>query len=159
MKRILFFILLLNIISVFIAKAQLAPVGTKWTYLTADYSGLDPTKPYYQVMKNAIISDTLIDSTVYSVISPYKYFWTNESNKIFYYYKSKKRLFFDFNVKAQDTLLIDLLLANANHDTIIPFRIQIESVYYGKTQHNDSLIYYLYSNVDSIKVDTMSYYL
>lgn len=146
MKRLLLLLLFLSAVSVFTAKAQLAPVGTKWTYLNWQKGGLSGPAFIYETYKPTIVSDTLIDSTVYSVID---YLWTNENDRIYYYFKSKKRLFFDFNAKQKDTVLVDLMVYYP--DSVIPkFRIVIDSVFYTKGFiSNDSIKSFSYKNIDT----------
>ncbi|MEI6507430.1 MAG: T9SS type A sorting domain-containing protein [Bacteroidota bacterium] len=148
MKRLTLLLLLLSAVSVFTAKAQLAPVGTKWTYLYSEKWGSPYPPFYYETFKPTIVSDTLIDSTIYSKIG--NYFWTIENDKVFYYFKSKKRLLFDFNAKQKDTLLIDLM--GYSRDTVLPkYRIFVDSIFYTKGfMSNDSVKSFSYINIDTI---------
>lgn len=119
------------------ASAQLAPVGTKWTYLSMVY---DMPKTYYSKFEATIIRDTIIDSTTYSVINSYfnnKFYYTKENNKIFYNKNGEKLLFFDFDVKKGDTLLVDYSVENY---LIKKHPIYIKNIFYIKdTINNDSL--------------------
>ncbi|MFI5221952.1 MAG: T9SS type A sorting domain-containing protein, partial [Bacteroidia bacterium] len=77
----------------------------------------------------------------------------------YYYYLSKKRLFFDFNVKIKDTIQVDLLIRNlSNHDSIIPkFRILVDTIFYVKDfNKKDSLLSFSYKIIDSVKSQSPS---
>lgn len=117
------------------AFAQLAPVGTKWTYESMVY---DMPKTYYGKMEFKVEGDTIINGTTYSVINGFgKAFYTKENNKIFYNKNGEKLLFFDFDVKRGDTLLVDYIIGN---NTIQKHTIYISNVFYIKdTITNDSL--------------------
>jgi hypothetical protein len=135
MKKLL---ILLNFIVFFInASAQLAPVGTKWVYETMSY---DIPRYYYSKFEATIIRDTIIDSTTYSVINSYfnnKFYYTKENNKIFYNKNGEKLLFFDFDIKKGDTLLVDYSVENY---LIKKHPIYIKNIFYIKdTINNDSL--------------------
>jgi len=123
------------------ASAQLAPVGTKWVYLNTSY---EPGKEYYYKFETTVLGDTVINNTIYSIIlSTYKNktFYTKENNKIFYNYKGEKLLFFDFDVKEGDTLLVDYYGTFNTTDTLIKKHpLFINEVFYLKDSiNNDSL--------------------
>jgi len=151
MKRIfpiLFFVLVL---STFSTKAQLAPIGTKWTFLTVDASGPQPNVYFYSSTGAIAIKDTIIDSAIYSLINGY--YWTNQNNKIFYYYHLKKYLYFDFNTNKKDTLAIDLFIHNYDNgqDTIIQnYQIRIDDIYYHHYSSSDSILTYQLSGLNNL---------
>ena len=133
MKKLLilltFFVFGLNAI------AQLAPIGTKWTYESMVY---DMPKTYYRKMEFKVEGDTIINGTTYSVINGFsKAFYTKENSKIFYTINGEKLLFFDFDVKKGDTLLVDFCIGSS---LVKKHPIYIRNVFYTKdTITNDSL--------------------
>jgi Secretion system C-terminal sorting domain len=142
MKRILLILFFVFAFSTFSAKAQLAPIGTKWTYGTMS---LDGTNTYFGRNVFTIERDTIFDSTTYSVIRG-NTFWTNQNNKIYYYFKSQKLLFFDFNAKQGDTIYVDLLLES---DYLIKnYAIRIDSIHKNPTPY-DSIIDYTFTGLQN----------
>lgn len=131
-------ILLLLTINSFCSKAQLAPVGTTWTCLFSN-SGGGPSPTYYKTV-HSITGDSIIDSNVYSVVGNpnFEYLLAEDSGSIYYFDNGKRRLFFNFMVKALDTVYVDFKFLFK--DSIIEaFPIQIDSSYFILTPQGDSL--------------------
>ncbi len=133
MKKLL--ILLIYIVFVINVYSQLAPVGTKWTYESMVY---DMPKTYYRKMEFKVEGDTIINGTTYSVINGFsKAFYTKENSKIFYTINGEKLLFFDFDVKIGDTLLVDYSIGSS---LVKKHPVCIRNVFFIKdTITNDSL--------------------
>ena len=112
---VLFFILL-----TLSSRAQLAPIGTKWLYEWWNFGDFHQYGGYDQY---EIDKEVTIDSVIYSNIKGRKYLFTKLDNKVYYYFKNKKHLYFDFNVNVGDTSFVDF------YDSKNYYRNNVDSLY------------------------------
>jgi hypothetical protein len=132
------YILLLCICCGFLSSgAQLVPVGTTWNY----YHWTPTRWPESRGITITAVKDTLIAGKIYTHLDGEQDgFKTIENGKVYYYLKNDHHLFFDFNAQKNDTLIVDRCLEN---DTIFPFGVIIDTIYYEKDIQRDSLRVYV----------------
>ncbi len=140
MKKIVLFFLLCfnNFIQV---KAQLAPLGTLWSYFATHIRDGIPTS---HVQLYTITKDTLLAGKVYSEIledkSNKRFYRTIDSGKVYFWVNEQHNLLFDMNVKVNDTLTVD---ENNGYDNqITKITHKIDTIYFVKDKKGDSLKVY-----------------
>lgn len=135
------------------ARAQLAPVGTKWTIGLQNTQ--DPTLELKEIY--TVVKDTLIGNYTYSFVGANEdpndlrsNFWRQDSGRVYYNRKGTDYRFFDFNAKVGDTVTVDLTLSNWQLDSIIKdYKVKIKRLEYFKYNTSDSLKEYYFDRLDS----------
>lgn len=120
-KALIFFVLLLKISAFTYAQTEWAPIGAKWYYgyfkdmaypFPVEYFTYETVKDTFVNGKNCHKLDiwyfNLQNDTVYWGFD----LMYSDSGRVYYFYKNKFLLLYDFNVKVGDTL--NLLLFNPN---------------------------------------------
>jgi hypothetical protein len=162
-KALLIFIIFLEISFYANAQTDFAPINAKWYY--SYYKDLENLKPVeyftYESVKDTFVNGKYcrkLDIWYYTLQKDSVYWGFDliysDSGRVYYFYKNKFLLLYDFNVKVGDTL--NLLLYNPN----IPRIKDLPDTHYVKYRvretgtikiNNEQLRYY---DLNTIKLDT-----
>jgi len=166
-KTLLIFIIFLEISSYTIAQTEFAPIGAKWYY---SYYKDEELRFPIEYFTYESVKDTLVNGKTCNKLDIWYYnlkkesvYWGfdllySDSGRVYYFYKNKFQLLYDFNVKVGDTL--NLLLYNPN----IPRIKDLTDTHYVKYRvretgtikiNNEQLRYY---DLNTIKIEDLIIY-
>lgn len=119
----------------FQSHAQFAPIWSIWNHATLDPSNY----PEQQAVRTTITKDTVIKSRVYSVFENtfgQRYFKSLDSGRVYFYALNDHHLFFDFNAKKGDTIIVD---RRVSENDIVQQPIVVDTIFYRKDSKGDSV--------------------
>lgn len=120
--------LLTNCIAGF-TQTKFAPLGAEWNYCKPNDSG----NPLYSYKKYVADRDTVVDGKTGRLIKSHDFteVMVEENNKVYYHFKNKFRLIYDFGVTKGDTVAFDFKSYSSNSlliDTIYHINCVVEQI-------------------------------